>query len=128
MGPDLEYVAEYHRMTVEQVIDLHQSANYRVLAIGFMPGFPYLGGMSPKIRTPRLPTPRVCVAAGSVGIGGAQTGIYPLASPGGWRLIGRTPATLFFPSKSPPVLFAVGDTVRFIPISCQDFAAYEDQA
>lgn len=112
-GPDLRGVAAYHRLTAQEVVDIHTSAIYTVYMIGFMPGFPYLGGLSETIATPRLDTPRAKVPAGSVGIAGGQTGVYPLASPGGWRLIGRTGIPLFRPERRPPSLLSAGHTVRF---------------
>lgn len=114
-GPDLPFVAEHNQLTPEEVIKIHTSRTYTVNMIGFMPGFPYLSGMSERISAPRLPTPRKFVPAGSVGIAGGQTGIYPFASPGGWRLIGRTWLPLFQPDKEPPSLLAAGDAVRFTP-------------
>lgn len=127
MGPDLPYVAEHNRLTEEEVIAIHAQATYLVYMIGFLPGFPYLGGMSPKIATPRLSEPRTKIPAGSVGIAGDQTGIYPLESPGGWRLIGRTPIELFTPQNEPPVLLAMGDFVNFFPISAKEFQGIRTQ-
>jgi len=115
-GPDLEAVAGLCGMTAEQVITIHSSADYLVYFLGFSPGFPYLGGMPEAIATPRLETPRRRVPTGSVAIGGRQTGVYPVASPGGWRIIGRTPLPLFQPDASPPVLLEMGDHVRFVPL------------
>lgn len=114
-GPDLEEVARYHQLTLKQVVELHASANYVVYFIGFQPGFPYLGGLDERLHTPRRAEPRVIVPAGSVGIGGSQTGIYPLASPGGWQLIGRSDLPLFNPQHQPPTLLRPGDSVRFVP-------------
>jgi len=99
------------------VIRLHSAAEYTVYMMGFQPGFPYLGGLNPAIATPRLPTPRTRVPAGSVGIAGNQTGIYPSQSPGGWRLIGRTDLRLFDPSADPPCLLNPGDIIRFVPVT-----------
>ena len=115
-GPDLEAVAELTGHTPDEVIALHSSAEYLVYFLGFSPGFPYLGGMPESIAAPRLETPRSRVPAGSVAIGGRQTGVYPMASPGGWRIIGRTPLRLFEPDADPPVLLRMGDHVRFVPI------------
>lgn len=115
-GPDLLDVAEAHHLTPEEVVRIHTSADYPVYMLGFTPGFPYLGGMDAAIATPRLETPRARVAAGSVGIAGGQTGIYPLESPGGWRIIGRTPLALFDPLRDPPTLLAPGDWVRFVAL------------
>ncbi|WP_457751564.1 5-oxoprolinase subunit PxpB [Thermococcus sp.] len=120
-GPDLEFVAQYNGLTPEEVIELHSKPIYRVYFLGFLPGFAYLGGMDERIATPRLKKPRLKVPAGSVGIAGKQTGIYPLESPGGWRLIGRTPLKLFNPSKEPPTLLQPGDRVKFVPIDEEKF-------
>ena len=114
-GPDLPLVAEHCGMSEKQVVELHASIDYVVWFIGFQPGFPYLGGMPPALETPRRAEPRLSVPAGSVGIGGAQTGIYPLQTPGGWNLIGRTDTPLFNPHLPEPVLLRPGDTLRFIP-------------
>lgn len=114
-GPDLGRVAEHCRMSEKQVVELHASVDYVVWFIGFQPGFPYLGGLPEVLTTPRRAEPRVRVAAGSVGIGGAQTGIYPLETPGGWNLIGRTDLALFNPRLAEPSLLRPGDTLRFIP-------------
>jgi len=114
-GPDLEDVARHTGLTPRQVVELHASATYIVYFLGFSPGFPYLGGLSPKLATPRLPTPRKRVPAGSVAIGGNQTGIYSVESPGGWRIIGRTSAALFDATRNPPALLCAGDSVRFTP-------------
>ena len=112
-GPDLHAVAEYAGLTVEEVVRRHASAQYVVFFVGFQPGFAYLGGLDPALHMPRRAVPRVAVPAGSVGIGGAQTGIYPAASPGGWQLIGRTPSQLFDPTRDRPTLLEPGDRVRF---------------
>lgn len=114
-GPDLPDVAHHTGLTQKQVVELHASIDYVVWFLGFQPGFPYLGGMPENLATPRRAEPRVRVPAGSVGIGGAQTGIYPLETPGGWNLIGRTELPLFNPLLSDPVLLRPGDTLRFIP-------------
>ena len=115
-APDLAFVAEHSGLTEEEVIDLHSGTDYLVYMMGFTPGFPYLGGLSEKLVTPRLDTPRVEIPAGSVGIAESQTGVYPVASPGGWRLIGRTPLDLFDAQREPPSLISAGDYVRFVPI------------
>lgn len=115
-GPDLPFVAERAGLHPQEVVSRHTGRLYPVYFLGFMPGFPYLGGMDPRIAAPRLETPRARVPAGSVGIAGEQTGIYPLQSPGGWRIIGRTPVRLFDPQREPPFLLVAGDIVRFIPI------------
>ncbi len=116
-GPDLEGLAAFNHLSPREVVDLHTGVDYRVYMLGFTPGFPYLGGMSPRISMPRLATPRLQIPPGSVGIAGLQTGIYPLESPGGWRLIGRTPVRLWDPRKDPPVLLSVGDSVRFASVN-----------
>ena len=118
-GPDLEYVAEHADLSVDQVVDIHCGVDYRVYMIGFSPGFPYLGGMSERLATPRLKTPRVRIPAGSVGIAESQTGVYPAASPGGWRLIGGTPLKLFKPDRAPPSLVVAGDYIRFTVIDSE---------
>ncbi|MDR3427118.1 MULTISPECIES: 5-oxoprolinase subunit PxpB [Silvimonas] len=115
-GPDLALVAEHAGMSPQQVVERHAAANYVVYCVGFLPGFPYLGGMDPALAMPRLDTPRLKVPAGSVAIGSSQTGIYPSESPGGWSLIGRTDLKLFDPVQMPPALFAPGDTLRFVPM------------
>lgn len=112
-GPDLEHVARHTGLSTREVIARHSAADYVVYFIGFMPGFPYLGGLDPALATPRQSQPQLSIAAGSVGIGGTQTGIYPLASPGGWQLLGRTPLSLFDPTQNPPTLLRPGDRVRF---------------
>ena len=114
-GPDLGEVARHAGLTEKQVVELHASVDYVVWFLGFQPGFPYLGGLPEQLATPRRDEPRLLVPADSVGIGGAQTGIYPLATPGGWQLIGHTPLPLFDPHRDEPVLLRPGDTVRFIP-------------
>lgn len=115
VGPDLTLVAENAGMSVTQVVELHSSRDYDVFFIGFQPGFPYLAGLDPRLHMPRRAEPRVVVPAGSVGIGGSQTGVYPLASPGGWQLIGQTQLALFTPQQQPPTLLHPGDKVRFVP-------------
>ncbi|HDD31325.1 MAG TPA: 5-oxoprolinase subunit PxpB [Thermococcus litoralis] len=120
-GPDIDFVAEYNGLSVDDVIEIHSKPLYRVYMLGFLPGFAYLGGMDERIATPRLEKPRLKVPAGSVGIAGKQTGWYAIESPGGWRLIGRTPLKTFDPSKSPPSIVKAGDYVKFIPISEEEF-------
>ncbi|MCM3174722.1 5-oxoprolinase subunit PxpB [Paenibacillus sp. MER 99-2] len=124
-GPDLEYVASVHALTPDEVIAIHTAGEYLVHMLGFAPGFPYLGGLSARIATPRRATPRLRVEAGTVGIGGEQTGIYPLATPGGWQCIGRTPIPLFRPDDNPPSLLTAGDRVRFTPISIQEYFEHQ---
>ena len=116
-GPDLSDVAHLHGMTEAQVIEMHSSATYLVYFLGFVPGFAYLGGLPERLATPRLSTPRRKVPAGSVGIAGNQTGVYPFSTPGGWRLIGRTPVAMFRPDRDDMSLLSIGDHVRFIPSS-----------
>jgi KipI family sensor histidine kinase inhibitor len=125
-GPDLTYVAQFHGLSEEQVIELHSERTYRVYMIGFVAGFPYLGEVADEIATPRLETPRLKVLAGSVGIAEKQTGIYPCEAPGGWRIIGRTPLRLFNPLQQPPTLLKPGDNVRFKPISEKEFKTIEE--
>lgn len=123
-GPDLEFVAEHNKLSKEEVIKLHSEGEYIVYMIGFAPGFPYLGGMSEKIAAPRRKTPRTIIPKGSVGIAGSQTGVYPISTPGGWQLIGRTPVELFRPKEYPPSLLRAGDKVKFKPISYEEYKAY----
>ncbi len=113
-GPDLDFVARHTGLTPAEVVRIHTSAEYRVYMMGFTPGFAYLGGLDARIAAPRLETPRTLIPAGSVGIAGLQTGIYPLASPGGWRLIGRSGLRLFDPAADPPCRLAPGDVVKFV--------------
>jgi len=127
-GPDLEKVAEYVHVTAEEVIRLHCSKPYFIYMIGFMPGFPYMGELPDALITPRLKTPRLCVPAGSVAIAQKQTGIYPVESPGGWQILGRTPVKLFNPEKKPPALLRMGDLVQFYPISEKEFHAWNSQS
>lgn len=124
-GPDLGQVAKYSKLSPEEVIKRHSKADYIVYLIGFAPGFPYLGGLPRELETPRHAKPRMKVAPGSVGIAGNQTGIYPLGTPGGWNLIGRTPLKLFVPDRDPPVLLCAGDQVKFRTISSEEFAKLE---
>lgn len=120
-GPDLEELADFANLSVAEVISLHTSIEYRVYMLGFTPGFPYLGIVPEPLAMPRLATPRASVPAGSVGIAGSQTGIYPSATPGGWRLIGRTPVTVYRPADAKPFLLSPGDLVRFEPIKPEEF-------
>ena len=116
-GPDIDAVAELHGLRPAEVVDLHFSATYRVLFLGFAPGFGYLGGLPAELATPRRASPRERVPAGSVGIAGEQTGVYPLSMPGGWQLIGRTDAVLFDPDRPDPALLRPGASVRFVPVT-----------
>src|SRR6266404_4094615 len=124
-GPDLVDVSAMHGMTPEQVIELHSSATYLVYFLGFIPGFAYLGELPEALVTPRLATPRSSVPPGSVGIAGSQTGVYPFATPGGWRLLGRTPVSIFRSDRNELNLLSIGDRVRFTPISREQFASLE---
>ena len=126
-GPDLEFVAEHNGTTPEEVIQIHSSTTYLIYMLGFTPGFPYLGGMSSRIATPRLQTPRTRVSTGSVGIGGNLTGIYPAESAGGWQLIGRTPIKLFDPNQKPPALLQTGNYVVFVRITPQEFTRIKEE-
>ena len=126
LGPDLPDVAAHAGLTEEEVIRLHSERTYRIYMLGFLPGFPYLGGLDERLATPRLAVPRTRIPAGSVGIGGSQTGVYPIASPGGWRLIGRTPVRLFDPGR--PLPYRAGDLIRFVPITLDAFRREEASA
>jgi inhibitor of KinA len=121
-GPDLPRVAAQAKLSVDAVVKKHSAAKYLVYLIGFAPGFPYLGGLPKELITPRHAKPRMAVPAGSLGIGGEQTGIYPASTPGGWNLIGRTPLRLFNPETNPPAVLRAGDEVRFKPITPDEFA------
>ena len=125
-GPDLETVARHTGLTPDEVIRLHTAPEYLVYMIGFAPGFPYLGGLDERLKTPRKETPRLKIPIGSVGIAGAQTGIYPLETPGGWQLIGRTPLQLFRLYAKPPSLLQAGDRIRFVSISPADFLKQQE--
>ena len=122
-GPDLDEVARQARLAAHEVIARHAGADYRVAMLGFAPGFPYLFGLDARLHTPRRAQPRTRVPAGSVAIGGAQTGIYPRQLPGGWNVIGRTPLTLFDVARAPPALLAPGRRVRFRAIAADEFTA-----
>lgn len=127
-GEDLEALARQHGLSTGEVIAIHSGAEYSVHMLGFVPGFAYLGGLDPRLFTPRRSAPRLRVPAGSLGIGGEQTGIYPLEAPGGWQLIGRTPLQLFTPQADPPCLLTAGDRVRFLPISPSQFATLAERS
>ena len=120
-GPDIDTVADTNQLTISDVIRLHCEPEYLIYMVGFTPGFPFLGGLSEKLHTPRLETPRTLVPEGSVGIANNQTGIYPVASPGGWQLIGRTPVKLFAPGRKNPFLYQAGDRIKFRPISAEEY-------
>jgi len=120
-GPDIADVGKMHHITTDEVIRLHSDAVYKVYMIGFVPGFAYLGGMTDLLTSPRKQVPREVIPAGSVGIAGNQTGVYPLATPGGWQLIGRTPLKLFDVRRSRPSLLKAGDNVVFKPIDSREF-------
>jgi inhibitor of KinA len=124
-GPDLHDVADYCGLSPEEVIRLHSDSVYDVYMIGFSPAFPYMGCLPAGLNVPRRSTPRVSVPAGSVGLAGRQTGVYPLSSPGGWQLIGRTPLALFRPNESPPTLMKQGDQVRFVPIDKNEYLEWK---
>ena len=125
-APDLENVARHANLSPEEVIKLHSSSDYLIYMMGFLPGFPYLGGMDKRLETPRLETPRTRIPAGSVAIGGAQTGLYPVESPGGWNIIGRTPLKVFDKDRNPQFLYEAGDKIRFVPITRKEFEEFED--
>ncbi len=120
-GPDIGNVGNDHGLTMEQVIRLHSAPEYLIYMVGFTPGFPFLGGLDEKLTTPRLKTPRMLVPEGSVGIANNQTGMYPIASPGGWQIIGRTPLKLFAPDRPEPFLYKAGDMIKFKPISKDEY-------
>ena len=120
-GPDLSFVASHNHLSEDEVISIHSGTDYLVYMLGFIPGFTYLGGMDPRIATPRLSSPRTLIPAGSVGIAGEQTGTYPSDSPGGWQIIGRTPVTMYDMSKAQAALLNAGDYVRYVPIDESEF-------
>ncbi|MCB2307690.1 5-oxoprolinase subunit PxpB [Clostridium estertheticum] len=125
-GPDIEFVAKHNKISIDEVIKIHTDREYLIYMIGFTPGFPYLGGMSDKIEAPRLQNPRTKIPVGSVGIAGKQTGIYPVESPGGWQLIGRTPVKLYDPCRDEPVLLNAGDYIKFVSIDENEYKNIED--
>ena len=124
MGPDIAFVAQHNGIDEQEVVSIHSATDYLVYMMGFSPGFAYLGGLDERLATPRLQSPRTEIPAGAVGIAETQTGVYPVASPGGWQLIGRTPVKLFDPARERPVLLSAGDYVRFVPIATRE--EYDD--
>ena len=127
-GPDLAFVAEHNGLSPEEVIAIHSGGTYLVYMLGFLPGFAYMGGMDERIATPRLTSPRARIPAGSVGIAGGQTGIYPLASPGGWQLIGRTPVKMFaMEGETGRFALSAGDRVKFVPITEEQYREMEGE-
>ena len=120
-GPDLGFVASHNHLSEAEVVSIHSGTDYLVYMLGFIPGFTYLGGVDPRIATPRLSSPRILIPAGSVGIAGEQTGTYPSDSPGGWQIIGRTPVTMYDMSKEQAALLQAGDYVRYVPINENEF-------
>ena len=126
-GPDIENIAKHAGLTEEEVIEIHSSKDYLIYMLGFLPGFSYLGGLDERIHTPRLANPRIRIPAGSVGIGGSQTGIYPLDSPGGWQLLGMTPVKTYDPEREDPILFEAGNYIRFVPVSEEEYKQIKEQ-
>lgn len=126
-GPDLGNIAEHAGLSEEEVIEIHSSRDYLIYMLGFLPGFTYLGGLDERIHTPRLANPRIKINAGSVGIGGSQTGIYPLDSPGGWQLMGMTPVKTYDPGRENSILVEAGDYIRFVPVDEQEYKRIKEQ-
>ncbi|MBB6218586.1 KipI family sensor histidine kinase inhibitor [Anaerosolibacter carboniphilus] len=124
-GPDIENVARHNGLSIEEVIDIHTAREYLIYMLGFTPGFPYLGGMDERIATPRLKEPRTKISGGSVGIAGNQTGIYPIDSPGGWQLIGKTPLKLYEAKRERPILLDPGDYIKFVSITEKEYIQIE---
>lgn len=120
-GPDLQDLIRHTGLSRDEIISIHSSVDYKIYMLGFLPGFVYLGGLDSRLEIPRLPSPRVRIPKGSVGIGGNQTGVYPLDSPGGWRLIGSTPVDFYDPQREAPILCSAGDYIRFVPITSSDY-------
>jgi inhibitor of KinA len=126
-GPDFDEVAGQCKLTPQQVIELHAASPHQVYMLGFAPGFPYLGGLDPRLEMPRRATPRTKVPAGSVAIAREQSAIYSIESPGGWNVLGRTPLRLFMPEADPPCLLRPGDNVRFVPVTGEQFKAMQQK-
>ena len=126
-GPDIGFVSSHTGLKPDEIVAVHSSREYPIYMIGFTPGFCYLGGLDQRLQTPRRETPRVSIPAGSVGIAESQTGMYPVESPGGWQIIGRTPLRLFAPEKQNPFLYKTGDRIRFKPISKEEFQALQEK-
>lgn len=124
-SPDMKNVEAHTGLSREEIIEIHSSTDYLIYMLGFLPGFAYLGEMDKRIATPRLDSPRVEISRGAVGIGGEQTGIYPVASPGGWQLIGRTPVLVYDRERENPILYKSGDYIRFVPISRNEYFEIE---
>ena len=125
-APDINFVAEHAGLSVDKVIQIHTAKAYLIYMLGFQPGFPYLGGLDERIHTPRLASPRVKINAGSVGIGGTQTGLYPMESPGGWQIIGTTPVRCYNPDKEKAIPYLAGDYIQFVPISQEEYARIKE--
>ena len=125
-GPDLDFVSQHSGLSIQEIISIHTSSEYLIYMLGFAPGFPYLGGMDERIATPRLKVPRQKIVPGSVGIAGAQTGMYPIESPGGWQLIGQTPVRLYDPLRTPPVYYNAGDYIKYRAIDEDEFRNIEE--
>ena len=126
-GPDLEEVADLHNLTTAQVIDIHTKEDYLIYLLGFMPGFPFLGGLSPQLHTPRRSEPRTQIPAGAVGIANSQTGLYPKSSPGGWQIIGQTPLEVFHIERQPMCLYQPGNYIHFYSITTEEFQQIVEQ-